>query len=554
MIKLHFLTSFVLAAALTGAAKEVNGPISANTTWHAAESPYLISGTVIIQSNVTLTIEPGTAVQLGANVDLVITNGGRLLAEGTAAKPIRLTGVPQKSERWSGIIVSGDEDSPETRITHAYIEGNNYSAIYSPGGTLWVDHVTFGTRDRQFLSLDESSFVISDCHFPPTTGAFEMIHGTRGIKLRGHGIVQRCFFGGTHGYNDVIDFRGGNRDRNQPIIQFYNNVFTGTSDDMLDLDGTDAWIEGNIFLHAHRNGAPDTSSAISGGNHRRYTSQVTIVGNLFYDCDHAATAKEGNFFTLINNTIVRMTKTGGVDSADGAICVRDLEPAPTDFAEGCYLEGNIIADVQQLVRNYDKAETKVTFINNILPSAWEGPGSGNVIGDAKLKHIPQLAETQFTNWAQAQIVREWFSLSSGSPAIGTGPNGRDKGGVIPLGVSISGEPKGTTHETSAKLVVGVNRKGSGIPEFGWPDGAGYTHYKWRLDTGKWSEETSIEAPISLSGLSDGAHYVEVIGKRDSGWYQDDPVFGPDATSTRSHTWTVESSTAVNTKQITRKKL
>jgi hypothetical protein len=552
MIKAHSLTCLVLVAAFSVAAKEVKGPISANTIWQAMDSPYVVSGAIIVQSNVTLTIEAGTTIQLGANVDLVVTNGGRLLAEGTPAKPIRFSGVPQATERWGGIIVSGDEDSPETRIRHASIEGNNYSAIYAPGGTLLVEHVVFGTRDRQYMSVDESSFVVSDCYFPPSTGAFEMIHGTRGIKLGGRGIVQRCFFGGTHGYNDVIDFRGGNRDRSQPIIQFYNNVFTGTSDDMLDLDGTDAWIEGNIFLHGHRNGAPDTSSAISGGNHRRYTSQVTIIGNLFYDCDHAATAKEGNFFALINNTIVHMTKAGGVDSADAAICVRDLEPAPTDFAEGCYLEGNIIADVRQLVRNYDKAETKVTFVNNLLPSAWEGPGTGNVIADAKLKHIPQLAETQFTNWLQAQVVREWFSLSSGSPAIGTGPNGRDKGGVIAFGASISGEPKGTTHETSAKLIIGVNRKGQGIPEFGWPDGAGYTHYKWRLDTGKWSEETSIEAPISLGGLSDGPHYVEVIGKRDSGSYQNDAIFGSDAITTRSQTWTVESS--ADARQLTRKKL
>ena len=39
------------------------------------------------------------------------------------------------------------------------------------------------------------------------------------------------------------------------------------------------------------------------------TSEITIIGNLFFDCDNAATAKQGNFFTLINNTIVHMTRT-----------------------------------------------------------------------------------------------------------------------------------------------------------------------------------------------------------------------------------------------------
>jgi hypothetical protein len=136
-------------------------------------------------------------------------------------------------------------------------------------------------------------------------------------------------------------------------------------------------------------------------------------------------------------------------------------------------------------------------------------------------------------------MRDWFSLLPGSPALGTGPNGLDQGGDIPFGASISGEPTGTTSQTDATLVVGVNRTGYGIPASGWPDGPGYTHYEWRLDSGAWSAGTPIATPISLTGLPDGPHYVEVIGKRDSGFYQDDPAFGPDAVVTRSRTWTVQ---------------
>ena len=115
-------------------------------------------------------------------------------------------------------------------------------------------------------------------------------------------------------------------------------------------------------------------------------------------------------------------------------------PSLSAFAKGFYLEGNIIVDAEQLVRNYDAKQTTVTFNNNILPMPWDGPGSGNTTLDPMLKHIPQVSETQFTNWEEAQVMRDWFSLQHGSPARGTGPNGADKGGVIPLGVSISGEP------------------------------------------------------------------------------------------------------------------
>ena len=195
------------------------------------------------------------------------------------------------------------------------------------------------------------------------------------------------------------------------------------------------------------------------------------------------------------------------------------------------------------MRNYVAGQTTVTFNKNILPVAWDGPGSSNIIADPLFKHVPQLSETHFTNWVDAQVMRDWFSLSPGSPALGTGPNGRDQGGVVPLGASISGEPTGTTRSSDATLIVGVNRQGNGIPTAGWPEGSGYTHYKWRLDGGDWSPETPIATPITLTGLKDGPHQVEVIGKRDSGFYQDDTAFGEDATITRSRTWTVETQPA-----------
>ena len=107
-----------------------------------------------------------------------------------------------------------------------------------------------------------------------------------------------------------------------------------------------------------------------------------------------------------------------------------------------------------------------------------------------------------------------------------------------MGVSISGVPVGTTHETNATLTLGFHRTGFGIPTSGWPDGMGYTHYKWRLDGGSWSAETPITTPIVLTRLHDGPHSVEAVGKRDSGLYQDDPLFGEDAMTTRSPMWIV----------------
>lgn len=518
-----------------GSLAAAGGAIAANTVWSAAGGPYVISGDMTIGNGATLTVEAGTSVYLASGAHLNVSAGGRLLAEGTPESPIRFTRPPGSSAAWGGIVINGAPGSPENRIAHAHLEFNGTTAIEVAGGTVLLDHLTFGNTDRQYLALDGASFVVSHCIFPTSTTPFELVHGTQGIKSGGHGIIRHCFFGTTSGYNDIVDFTGGNR-AGQPIIHFINNVFTGATDDILDLDNTDAWIEGNLFLHVHKNGSPDSASAVSGGNDNGQPSEITLIGNLFYDCDQAVTGKEQNFYVMLNNTVVHQTIRGGLDTEGGVVNLADEGKAE---GNGMYLEGNIIQDAEQLVRN--QVRSIVTLNNNLSSLPWTGPGTGNRTVDPLLQHLPTFPETVFTTWEQAQVMRGWFGLQSASPALGRGPGGQDLGGVVPMGATVTGVPVGTTRATSVALAVGPNRVGNSIPISGWPLGAGYTHYRWRLDGGTWSLDTPIAAPIQVNGLNAGIHSVEVSGRRDSGLFQDDPLFGDDAVVTASAAWIVDPS-------------
>jgi hypothetical protein len=521
-----------------GAAQTVSGNLSADTVWTAAGGPYEVTAALTVASGVTLTIQPGATVLLRPGVNFTVANGGRLLAEGTDTARIRFANVPG-SANWGGITINGAANSPETRMSFVHIEGNGDIAVEVADGTVWLDHLTFGNTTRQYVSLDRASFVVQNCVFPAGTAAFEQVHGSGGIKAGGRGIFTRNFWGKTQGYSDALDFTGGNRPG--PILQVINNVFMGSDDDLLDLDSTDAWVERNIFLHTHRNGSPDSASAVSGGADNADTSQVTVVGNLFFDVDHAANAKQGNFYTMVNNTIVRQTKVGSQDTNTAVVILADMNEQGTFTAQGAgiYLEGNIILDAENLTRHVTTAV--VTYTNNVIHqltgAPWTGLGGGNVNVDPLLKKIPAIAETAaFNSWAAAQVMWDWFSLQPGSPALNAGPHGRDQGGVIPVGVSITGEPTETTSLNSATLFVGVNRPGTGFA-----DGSGYTHYRWRLDGGAWSAEIPTATPITLAALANGPHFVEVVGKRDSAFFQDDPAFGADAVVTTSRTWTVNTS-------------
>ncbi|WCJ60043.1 Ig-like domain-containing protein [Fontisphaera persica] len=309
----------------------VSGTISTDTTWLAANGPYNVTGTLTVGSGATLTIQAGTTVYLGSGVNLVVANGGRLLAEGTAAAPIRFTRAPGASTTWGGITVNGSANSPESRLVHVMIEHNNSTAITVTDGTVWLDNVRFGNTARQYLELTRASFVVQNCEFPAPTGAVEPTHGTGGIKAGGRGIFRRNFWGKVSGYNDALDFTGGQRPG--PVLVLLNNVFLGSDDDLLDLDGTDAWVEGNVFVRARRAGStPDSGSAISGGQNGGQRSRITAVNNLFYDLDHVANAKEGNFYVLRGNTVVWQN---GVGSVDGVTAVAILADEGTAEGRGC---------------------------------------------------------------------------------------------------------------------------------------------------------------------------------------------------------------------------
>lgn len=474
-----------------GGGSTVSGSLASDTVWTAAAGPYLVASDLTVPAGTTLTIQPGTTVYFGGGARLIVN--GRLLAEGTDTQRIRFTRAPGATATWGGIDINGGVGSPETRIAYAHFEFNGSTAIHSTGGTVFLDHLTFSATGVQYVSLDGSSFVVQYCHFPATTAAFEPAHGSGGIKAGGRGIFYRNFFGPVMGYSDTIDFTGGNRPG--PILQVIENVFMGSGDDILDLDGTDAHIEGNLFAHIHKNGSPDSASAVSGGRNGSDTSEVTMARNIFYDCDQAAMAKEGNFFKLINNTIVHQTRLGGTDADAAVVCLADEGTAE---GLGMYLEGNVVFDAEKLARNVGSAT--VTYTNNLLPLSWSGPGGGNVVMNPQFKYVPSLAETYFTSWEQAQVMWDWFSLRPDSPAKGAGPNGLDFGAVVPGGPSLRPVP-GWISESNLTLTVG---------------GPGIEAYRYRLNGGEFpANEYPVAQPIQLSNLAPGAYMLEVMGK-DSG--------------------------------------
>jgi len=130
------------------------GELTQNEIW-TADRIYQIQGKLIVNNGVTLTIQPGTIIKGkegdGTNASaLVVARGGKLMAVGTADKPIIFTSildnieVGQKtgtnldetdSAKWGGVIVLGNAKvSDKVGDTEGHIEGIDADAVYGKYG------------------------------------------------------------------------------------------------------------------------------------------------------------------------------------------------------------------------------------------------------------------------------------------------------------------------------------------------------------------------------------------------------------------------------------
>lgn len=521
-----------------------NNVINGNVTWAASDGPFRVESNVVVKNGATLTILLGTNVFFSPGTSLTVEPGGRLLAEGTSSFPIRFTSVAGTPGGWNGIIINGSATSlVESRIHHAIIDGNNGTAIIcNANANVWFDHVDFRNNTQRYLDLSEASFVVSNCIFPMAapSALYSAVEALLNPSPSSNAIIRDCFFGKMHSTagnsNDVINVGGGNRPGG--IFQFINNVCTGSDDDILNLDGTDAWIEGNIFMNVHRNGSSTLAGAISADRAGADTCQLTMVGNLIINVDHAVVASEGSFATVLNNTIIQQTVEGGTESEGAVLNLSDNALLLADPGLGFHIEGNVIRDVEQLVRNYDPTVSSVIFQNNLLTSPWNGPGTSNTVSDPVLvdpKKIPTPTRDNYR--AIASTIRAKLALRPASPGVRTGPNGTDKGGVRQFGVSLNGIPGGVTNQTGAAITVGTVIANETVVNAGFPDGSGWPFYKWRLNDGPWSALTSTSSPIILEDLTNGDHKLEVIGRNDASTDQNSDFYGSTGTMA-TVTWTV----------------
>ena len=196
-----------------GAETTLSGSITEDVTLTSGTT-YRLSGQYIVEEGATLTIEPG--VQIVAVHDdvvdyILVKQGARIEAEGTASNPIIMTSEQKQPGAWGGIHICGR--------AHTNVEGGT--------GNSEIGNATYGGNDDA-----DNSGTLRYVRVEYTGYAFDEEHEANGISFYGVGngtTVDHCQ--AYRGADDGFEFFGGS-------VNISNMVVTDCSDDSFD------WTEG----------------------------------------------------------------------------------------------------------------------------------------------------------------------------------------------------------------------------------------------------------------------------------------------------------------------
>ena len=249
---------------------EHRGAITADETWSADKIHY-IDGRCWVENHATLTIEAGAIIKgrtgTEANASaLIIARGAKIMAQGTADKPIVFTseldniGLGEKTgtnltetdrEKWGGLIVLGSARiSAEDGDDEAQIEGIPATESYGKyGGTNDEDN----SGELTYISIRHGGALIGEGNeinglTLGGVGSGTTIHHVEVVGNLDDGI--ECFGGTVNMQHALVAFQGDDAidlDMNYAgTIDNFVVIHGGSTDEGLEIDGPEGI--------THRNG------------------------------------------------------------------------------------------------------------------------------------------------------------------------------------------------------------------------------------------------------------------------------------------------------------
>ena len=230
LLAITVLVSSMLLVANVHASTPVGGIITSDTTWTETNSPYTLTGSLMVNPGVTLTIEPGVTVDLSSYAIMI---GGTLNSTGTSTNkiifqtPYSFNAISiqllSTSLSWNPALNSGcvidnavfnsvsiTVSGCSPKITSNYFTNNLFTLISVSGGSPIISNNALDCRNNG-ISTSSSSSVISNNFIKGTGGMY-------GINVRDSSLISD---------NNITGCFAAINTQNNPIIQ--RNLITANN-------------------------------------------------------------------------------------------------------------------------------------------------------------------------------------------------------------------------------------------------------------------------------------------------------------------------------------
>lgn len=261
----------------------------------SSDYDYVLRDAVFVKDGVTLTIEPGVTIygENATNGTLIVAQGGKIMAEGTADAPIVMTSDAKIGERgrgqWGGLIINGRAPTNQG--------------------------ITFGEGDTGAFGGDnpaDSSGVLRYVRIEYAGIEFSADNELNGIAFQGVGSGTVVEYVQVHmNQDDGIEMFGG-------TVNLKYALVTGARDDSF--DWTDGWTGKGQFWVAQQYG-DDADNGFENDNSSKNNEatprsaptiyNVTLVGDPSGpESDNGMLIREGAAGTYANFIVTGFTKVG----------------------------------------------------------------------------------------------------------------------------------------------------------------------------------------------------------------------------------------------------
>jgi hypothetical protein len=159
----------------------VEGEIDQDTVWTLVDSPFVLSNDVVVNPDVTLTIEPGVEVKFGVNFSLIVN--GKLNAEGNAEKTIKFTSnslTPVEGD-WGTILF----DSAVSSLLKYCVIEYGLNGVTVQAGSVTVENCVVKSNSEDGIAIYGGSVTIKNDNVTSNLRSGVFVAGGNKITIQG---------------------------------------------------------------------------------------------------------------------------------------------------------------------------------------------------------------------------------------------------------------------------------------------------------------------------------------------------------------------------------